>query len=374
MRTRIVFLLLITVFAFGMVSASETKFFITLKYKGDSLAATAYGSPFITEVSNAIEKTFPCALVNDINSVTTLLGWERTRALLSDRSDEAIKNIGQAMGCRYLISIQITVWNSNVTFNLTCMDSQKAETLANILETGTHGADGLNKMTKISDKLIDELLELEICPYKGTVNIEVKGEKDETTTSTSSAPCGGNLTTTITSKMNSTLTWKFTKTGRNAANGTATYDMNTKLTSVMDFSCYPCKNGKKGAAKITETDESEAKVEGLSNESTFEGNKVDDVRIKIVFTKDGTYMILVEATSKKGVLKTTTEKKVEGTCEDESEPRDTKTKSVDVPLKAVFGPFQGSPEDKVLSEKETKDVSQGTETTTVTIDFNLTRE
>jgi hypothetical protein len=145
------------------------------------------------------------------------------------------------------------------------------------------------------------------------------------------------------------------------------------MTIVSNYSCYKCDNGQ-GEAKITETTESEAKTQGLSDESVSEGKQVKDARIKLVFLDDGTYTILVEATSKQGNMKVTTEKEVEGICESESEPRDTKNKKIDVPIKAVFGPYKGSLKDKTLSQNETKDISNGKEKTTLKIDFTLTQK
>ena len=86
-------------------------------------------------------------------------------------------------------------------------------------------------------------------------------------------------------------------------------------------------------------------------------------------------MLTVKARSEKGPMKITTEKKVNGPClnENENEPPDTKTKSIDVPFTAVFGPYKGTPTDKVLSQSEEKDLSQGKEKVTLKIDFTLTR-
>ena len=83
---------------------------------------------------------------------------------------------------------------------------------------------------------------------------------------------------------------------------------------------------------------------------------------------------MIKATSEKGLLKETTEKKVEGICQDESEPKDTKNKQIDVPLVVVLGPYSGNPTDNVLQQNETKDLSQGKEKTTMTIDFTLTQK
>ncbi len=208
----------------------------------------------------------------------------------------------------------------------------------------------------------------------GTVNIEVKSERDES--SSTSTPCdAGSIVTDIEIKSNSTLRWELVKESLAGASGTVTYDLKENYKTVISNPCYICKDGTKGYAKTTDTKDSEAKVQGLSNESVSDGAQVSDARIKISFLDDGTYLVSVKATSEKGPMKITTEKKVDGPCtgSNENEPPDTKTKSIDLPFTAVFGPYKGTPEDKVLSQNETKDVSVEKEKTTVTIDFNLVR-
>jgi hypothetical protein len=237
------------------------------------------------------------------------------------------------------------------------------------------GVQSINEINKPVQDFVRELSKHEICPYTGPVTIEVRSERDESTEST--IPCdGGTIVTVSTVNSNSTLKWSLFKEELIRATGTVTYDLSEKYKTVINNACYICNDGTKGFATITETDESEAKVEGLSNESVFEGQNVDDARVKIVFLDDGTYLLEVEATSEKGILNKTTEKKVDGPCQsaNESEAPDTKTKSIDVPLTAVFGPYKGTGEDKVLSQSETKDVSQGREKTTVKIEFTLTRD
>ena len=64
---------------------------------------------------------------------------------------------------------------------------------------------------------------------------------------------------------------------------------------------------------------------------------------------------------KQGTLKITTEKKFEGICETTSECKDTENKKVNIPIKAVFGPYLGTIQDKILHQEETKNVSEGEE-------------
>ncbi len=222
---------------------------------------------------------------------------------------------------------------------------------------------------------MDQLKKHEICPYTGTVNIEVKSEREESP-STSVTCDAGLIVTDVEIKSNSTLRWELVKEDLARTSGTVTYDMKENYKTVISNSCYICEDGTKGFAKTTETTESEARVQGLSNESISDGAQVSDARIRITFLDDGTYLLTVKATSEKGPMKITTEKKFDGPCtsSNENEPPDTKTKSIDVPITAVFGPYKGTAEDKVLSQNEEKDVSRGNEKATVKIDFTLTRQ
>jgi hypothetical protein len=356
---------------------AKTRFFIQRVAEGDQNGKVAEGGLgyFETTAANKIIEAFPCAEVNSTTVVAALLGLERMKQLLGTGDENALQNIAGAMGCEYLVALKINVTGQNALVSAFCMDSKKAKTLARRSENGPLNT-ALEMIDKVVKNMVDDLKEYEICPYYGPVTIEVKSELDDSKTDYVPAPCGSGDMVTIntTQKSNSTLKWELNKYTVRAADGTANYDLNEKMTIESNYSCYKCKNGDQGAAKITETTESEAKTQGLSDESVSEGKQVKDARIKLTFLDDGTYTVLVEATSKQGNMKVTTGKKVEGICESESEPEDTKNKKIDVPIKAVFGPYKGSLKDKTLHQNETKDLSNGKEKTTLKLDFTLTQK
>ncbi len=376
MMNRIFYILLFLSLAVIKPVDGKTRFFIQMVAEGDLDGKVAAGGLgyFETQAANKIEDTFPCAEVNSTSVVAALLGHERMKQLLGTGDDNALQNIAGAMGCEYLVVLKIRVNGQSSNVTAFCMDAKKAQTMARATEFGPLNT-ALEMIDKVVKKLVDDLKEYEICPYYGPVTIEVKSELDDSKTDYVPAPCGNGemATITTTKKSNSTLKWELNKYTVRAADGNASYDLNEKMTVVSNYPCYKCDNGQ-GEAKITETTESEAKTQGLSDESVSEGKQVKDARIKLVFLDDGTYTILVEATSKQGNMKVTTEKEVEGICESESEPSDTKNKKIDVPIKAVFGPYIGSLKDKTLSQNETKDLSNGKEKTTLKLDFTLTQK
>jgi len=359
------------------VEATKPRFFIQTSASGDQggKLGEAYLGYFETLIFNGLKKAFPCVEINSISTVKTLLGHERMRQLLGTGDDSALANIAGAMGCEYLVSLKVNVTGNSALITAFCMDAKKAETLARTTETATHGSAGISAMEKVAKKLIDDLKEYEICAYEGKISIEVESEKEENLSS--SNPCDNGIITIQTKiKSKSNLKWELNKNGLRKGSGNVTYDLNENTETTINNPCYICSNGQKTIAQINEKKDVEAKANGLSNESVSEGQKVADCRIKIVFLEDGTYSILVEATSQKGNMKTTIDKKVNAPCAagKDEKPEEPRNNEIEVPLKVVLGPYKGTAEDKVLSQEETKDLSQGKEKTTAKINFTLTRQ
>lgn len=374
MKKYIIILTLITGVFAGNTNAARVNFFIVTQPNSELVDAKTACIVFETALFNDLRVAFPCVDFLDQGSLHEMLGFERKRALLGSGDDSVLQNLAGAVGSDYLVKLTADVNGSQLYLSVFCMDMRKAEVLARTDAYGTIGEAGSNAK-KVSKELVKQLKDYEICPYSGPLTIDVKSELDDSKTDYINCPCGGDIAVVNTTrKTNATMKWELNKIGKNSCSGTAKYDLYEKMTVESTFPCIKCKNGDQGSTKITETDESEAKVEGLSNESISEGQQVSDARIMLYFLEDGTYNVLVKATSKKGVLKVTTEKKYEGACESESEPKDTKNKSIDIPFTEVFGPYKGTAQDKVLSQKETKDISVGPEKVTLKIDFTLTQK
>lgn len=368
------FVIAIMILATEFSMAARPKVFMISRSESDLVDAKTVCNAFETEFFNELKQTFPCVDIMDDGSLREMIRVERMKQLLGSGSDEELQNIAGAIGSDYLVAFTVNMVGSQMYMEASFLDIRKAKALARSLVMGTIAQASANAK-KISKDLTKQLEEYELCPFTGPLNIEVKSQLDDTQTDYANAPCGSgdNVTITTIRKSNSTLKWELNKYSSQGATGTANYDLNEKMTIISDYSCYKCKNGDQGPVKITETNDQEATVEGLSSESVSQGSQVDDGRIKLVFLSDGTYTVEVKATSKQGNLKVTKEKKFEGMCESESQPKDTKNKKIDVPIKAVFGPYKGTIKDKTLHQNESKDVSEGKEKTTVTIDFTLTR-
>ncbi|MDO9253989.1 MAG: hypothetical protein Q7U54_00650 [Bacteroidales bacterium] len=374
MKQYILLIVFISGILAGNVNAANPKIFIVSETKSNLVDAKTICIAFETKLFNDLKEAFPCVEILDRGSLYEMLRWERKRQLLGAIDDNQLQNIAGAIGSDYLIKFKADVLGDQLYLSAFCMDVKKANTIA---RTDAHGPIGQasENAEKVSKDLVKQLKEYEICAYEGKLTIEVESEKEETTSS--SIPCDGGMIaiqTRITTKMN--LNWKLNKNGLRKGDGNVTYDMNEKTETTINNPCYICPDGQKTIAQINEKKDVEAKASGLSNESVSEGQKVADCRIKIVFLEDGTYNILIEATSQKGNMKTTIDKKINAPCaaRKNEEPEEPRNNEIDVPLKVVLGPYKGTAEDKVLNQDETKDLSQGKEKATAKINFSLTRQ
>jgi hypothetical protein len=347
--------------------------------KEHQVTSNGFNSMFLVDAIAAFEKDFPCALVRDPQSAKLCieeLRLQGTPPFGSQNVAPKIRNIVNAMkNSEYRVFYSIYPITDDVAQAKVKLVDRKGKVLMDISYTLTlKELLGPGTIDPVK-KLLEVLKKLEICPYTGSLNITVDSKRDEESSAVKPAPCGeGTVSTTSTVKSNSTISWELNKIGKRMTSGTVKYNLSEEYKTVDDYSCFKCKGGVEGALKITDTRNSQVKVSGLSNKSISKGKKIDDARIQIVFKDDGTYMILVKATSQKGTLIQTSERKAEGACQSENKPLDTQNKSIDVPLKGVFGPYTGTALDKVLYQKETKDVSEGKEKSTITIEFSLTRD
>ncbi len=334
---------------------------------------------FMTDVSNEMRRNYTCVGITDPKSIEACLGELRLQSTPEFGSRDVrpvVNKIANSLtNPDFAVKYSVFVNSEDLAqVSVLCANSE-GDILADFTEPFSPGEVDGNSIIKPVKRFMELLKKHEICPYTGTVNIEVKSDKDKSS-STSTQCDAGLIVTDVEIKSNSTLRWELVKESLAGASGTVTYDLKENYKTVISNSCYVCDDGTKGFAKIVQTSDTEAQVQGLSNESVSDGAQVSDARIRITFLDDGTYLLTVKATSEKGPMKITTEKKFDGPCtsSNENEPPDTKTKSIDVPITAVFGPYKGTPEDKVLSQNEEKDVSQGKEKTTIKIDFSLSRQ
>ncbi|HCE57605.1 MAG TPA: hypothetical protein DER09_07270 [Prolixibacteraceae bacterium] len=383
MKKNLFLLTILALVIFSLHAEEKVKFYMANKIECDSSTNTiAYEKRNILEdvVGKKLQDNYPCISLSTQTGVHIRLDALRKQCYLKDVPTDDIQkqlsSIGSALDCNYLVYTYIKVFPDKKAM-VTCkvMDYKKAQVIASSLLSQNISSISNSVAEKMAEEMMDQLKDHEICPYEGKLTIEIESEKEESTSS--SAVCdNGIITTQIKLNSKSTGKWELNKNGLRKAGGSVSYDLNEKTETTIINPCYVCPDGTKTMAQIQETKTVEGKVSGLSSKSVFEGQNVEDCRVKIMFLSDETYYILVKAVTEKGNLKTTIDKKVNAPCAtgDEEKPEEPRNNEIDIPLVVVLGPYKGTTKDAVLSQNETKDLTQGQEKGTAKINFSLTRK
>lgn len=361
----------------GLATASNPRFYIATSW--NNKAATAYFPHFEVEFANALKKEFPCVEISSQSTIASILELERQKQLLGGEERD-LASIGGAMGCDYLVGLKVRVIGNTALITALCIDTRTSKVISRSMASVVDGSAGIKAIEKVSKELVEGLKSFEICPFKGPINVMVKTELTDKKTESYSVYCNGldglyklDVTTNNTSDAN----WKLSKTSKNRVIGSVTYTLQEETEKEEHNDCYICPSGRQGSRLYKETVLKTAKVEGLSTESIADNQQIEDARAIITFFDNGTYTLKVKAASRKGDMKLRTEKKAEGTCDNQNPPPQNINKKADVGLKeTTFGPFPGTSLDKVLNHKDTYSTVDPVtkEKTTITYSFNLKRE
>lgn len=388
MKIKSVLIVILAAVAFSnSFGQQKTRFFIMSKLvgSGDQRRVAGAVSYFITSFDNKLKKIYPCTTVLCENDIGTLLGHERMRQLLGSETPGLMESISDALGCEYLISLEIGtlpgekfVVNASLIPYKTKFPVLHASAYSDL--TATSGGKNLDNCDEVAQKLVDWFKNKEVCPYKGDVKVRVLSELNVDTKKEYPVYCQGEDRTYLIQYKADKRTnndWKLKKMDLYRTTGTINFNISEETDKVIENGCYKCANGTVTRRYYHETHSQKGDISGLSHDSQIKGLPVDDARIEIKFGDDGTYSIKVDATSTKGDLTENNFRTSEGWCDEIKDPPQTIVKKADIPLHYIFGPYQGTSQDKILKVKpdpivKTDPVSG--EKTTIYIEFDLERE
>lgn len=368
--------------------SQEVYFVFDGSYSGENREQQAlskdFMAVFIVDIHQAITKEFPCARTSLLQDISRFclpeLELQRNPAFGDQKVDKKINELLTHVNtsdywvpfCFYPISEEMAI------ASLKCVD-KKGKKLVNFAIETTIADLILSHPSQAVTKFIKELSKYEICPYTGTMNFEVKTERNEKTTDAYPVYCNGadkQYKKEFEINEKSVEIWKLTKTDKYLTEGSLSYTLREESLTTELNECYLCPSGRKGSRVYTEKIIQTASIEGLSIESVSKGKNIPDARTEITFLEDGTYILEVKAASKMGDLRVKTETHAEGTCDVINKPPVTITKKADVPLNVKLGPFPGSGIDKILSQNGSYQTENPVtkEKTTVNYNFNLKRD
>jgi hypothetical protein len=341
--------------------------------------AEAIASYLETRVWAQIEKEFPCAKLSSDKIVGIQLDFARQRALLgTEGSGNDIANIAGAVGGEYVVGLNIVADNKLILLSASCMYTRRAEMVTRSIEiAGSEGA-AMTSADKLAKDFVKGMAYFEICRYHGPVNVTVHTTLKDEHKEEHGVYCNHSdqvykKTSSITKTVDTA--WKLNKTGKANTVGEVDHKVFEEMREDEEDGCHKCASGREGGRIYNRTETVNATVHGLSQGSSTPGETIKDARIEIIFKQDGTYFLHIKAATDKGEINTRIVEKAEGTCDmvnkSEAHPRE-----LDVPLENIWGPFKGTPLDKILKDqKEEKEPKNAAGEEKVTkLDFELSRK
>lgn len=363
--------------------AEEIKFYISYKTKPEKSENAdrldLFAIALRGEIGKKIDEFLPCAAHMDQDDLAAVLDLERAKQLLGVSDGAALSSIAGSVGAQYLITIIVIEMGSQIAINAKCLDTKKAGSLVNIAEQSSNDEGAFDVIKRMAAKFIDELCKNEICPYTGTLKVEIVEDLDVDRKSEYSVFCNGVDRLYKMSYKESKHTdnfWTFEKVNKVRARAFIDFDISEETEKVVDDDCYTCPQGKT-RRYFRETITRKGKITEVSEESEVYGQRINDARVEITFSDDGTYTIRIEATSAETEITETRYSYAESWCDGDNVPPKTITRKVDVPLTYIFGPYKGTAKDEFLTVhpdpiEETNPIS-GLKTI-YTISFDLEKE
>ncbi len=378
---QIYFIIAIALFTGLSSYAQKPGFFVKCtEAKGDE--ASKYVMNFERLMATDLSEAFHCATVNANFSLLNRLKWEKEYQL---NGGDADFNVCSYLKCDYMVSLRMIEVNSNLLqVSARCIDYKNKMNImadANVNFTTVMDYAGFATACKeISNKLIKELGKYEICAFTGPVAITISSDLDSTNIEDYGVFCNQmdqryHKETMI--KNHTFSDWKLERKGIPWTDGTMTFYTDEMSKTVEEDGCHKCKTGKReGGLVTTLTSSMKVKGTGISHDSQFQGKKQDDTRIELQFLESDKYLVIAKGTSQPVTGEDKMVSQAEGTCD--NQPQETKLlpRDIRIPLRVIFGPYDGKATDKLLQQKDTKEVKNPVtnEKQTITIDFTLNQK
>jgi hypothetical protein len=378
---QIVYLIAIILLAGHSVSLGQRPGFFIKCSEAEGDTASKYVKNFERLVGKNLSEAFHCATVHANHQLNSRLKWEKAYQLNGGDADFKVCDYLKA---DYLVLLSMIEGNQNqLQVKATCIDyrNEKNVIASEVLNltTSLDYAGFAESCSKISEKLITELGKFEICAFTGPVSVSINSVIDSTNIEDYAVYCNGmdqRYRKEITINNTTLSDWKLQRKGIPWTDGTMTFYTTEETIITEENGCYKCKSGREGGRTQTQTSSMKVKGSGISHESFRNGKPQDDTRIELKFMENGTYYVIAKGTSQPVTGEDKVAIKAIGTCDNLTQETKVVPREIKIPLKQIFGPYQGKTTDKILQQKETKEVTNPAtnEKSTLTIDFTLNQK
>lgn len=373
MMKKLILLILLIIPTLGFAQKNP-QFNIECKENGE--LTNLYGDGFERIVEYYLDEQFSCCKTVTKGDIIGKLAYDK---MMQFWTGSGMLSYCKELACDYFMILYLEQGMGSIFATASCYRWKGKEPLSRETKYIPEDGDVVQLMKDVAKSISEKLSKYEICPYEGPVNLSVTGKKDTTIKVEYSVYCNEMdyvYKKTTVDKSASQSEWRLQKKDKEFAEGDVTFFINELNTVSEENGCHKCSTSEReGGRSVNSSLSLNYSSSGLSEESKLDGEVHADARIVLDFLPDDTYTITIKATTKmypaveKGYMESV------GTCDGIPRKNIENSRKVSAFAHPVFGPYPGKPTDKTLSKQDTKifhdPVSK--ETTTITVDFNLTR-
>ena len=326
-----------------------------------------YSDHIIAHLQKELNKELPCVRVITMSNIAASIQHDRDRVILTDGPSN-FEEIAGAMGVDYTINVDIFSDGPLTRFNASIQQGRKSTPSSN-KNAMARGNDEqkLDEIEKFVKKFVSELVNMQLCPFKGTITLTTERTDEEI--HERGNRCGkdnsGYFRGTIKDSYNYFEELVLEKKLRMQADGSMhVRSTEEHMKHEVNSGCVNCWTYEGNVANgidagtftnsdYTQTVKEEYEVNGLASlgDSQLSGKLPAEVAIKFD-TIQGTYTIQVKAVSKKGsYIKSTITKNITS-CKKFDRPDEIVNNETIVSVSTSFGPFKGKPTDKTLQDSK----------------------
>jgi hypothetical protein len=340
-------------------------------------------------VAMEIAKELPCLKVT--TQLEFLEKMEEDRAKYLSGGEDNCAKILKLVDADYRVSL--SVFEAKDSYQVSGGASSRRGTNMARNEYSADKTNPLADFHKIGKAIAMEFVEKQLCPFVGILTMTTERTSDEI--HERGNRCGKDNSGYFRGILKKSYTYveklELEKKGIAKSSGTMNASsVDEKTSHEINSGCVLCNTydgdaivgidaGNYTSSDYTEIIREEFKVDGLALLENGSGVSTKfPAEVSIEFdTKQGTYMIVVKAVSKKGEYVKSRKVTNVTSCRKDPDPDEKVTNGMIVSVKSIWGPFKGKPTDKTLqdskTETENKKIDGGQTTSTYKVDFLFSR-
>lgn len=138
------------------VRAQKLKIFVF--GKSNNKTAEPIENHLKNKISQLLMDQYPCAGNLTDDNAADLLDWARQRELLGNPDEDALLNIGNALGAQYIVSVNVIQLNSTITMSASGLDNRRGKAVSKQAAVVHSEDEAIEAAESLAEKFVSDFI------------------------------------------------------------------------------------------------------------------------------------------------------------------------------------------------------------------------